>query len=161
MGCKWEFQDRTHWEKEIITLSKHLVAFYFVLFFFVLVHSKHCYFVYLEYGISDCSPNLYYGLTLNEQYISHINNQNKLRLINQKLCNRMTLGPLYKCILLTSSKTEYHIWLMWWEQHHTQDNIPPANRTTNELLFMRDRTPQAGEAWSYFYPWWWNISYSS
>jgi len=84
----------------------------FCSFFFVLVHSKHCYFVYLEYGISDCSPNLYYGLTLNEQYISHINNQNKLRLINQKLCNRMTLGPLYKCILLTSSKTEYHIWLM-------------------------------------------------
>jgi hypothetical protein len=100
---------------EIITLSKHLAAFYFVLFF-VLVHSKHCYFVYLEYGISYCSPNLYYDLTLNEQYISHIINQNKLRLINQKLCNRMTLGPLY-----------YHWWyflgwrqyLLYWEIMHT------------------------------------------
>ena len=84
----------------------HFILF----FFFLLVHSKHCYFVYLEYGISYCSPNLYYSLTLNEKYISHIINQNKLRLINQKLCNRMTLGPLYKGILLTSGKTEYHIW---------------------------------------------------
>ena len=88
------------------SIWSHFILF----FFFVLVHSKHCYFVYLEYGISYCSLNFYYGLTLNEQHISHINNQNKLRLINQKLCNRMTLGPLYKCILLTSSKTEYHIW---------------------------------------------------